>query len=58
MKNFWFFTLLIGLGFGIPFFTIGQINGRVAAAVTDVNSQQVTKKRQAPPCVLLLGKPV
>ena len=45
MKNFWFFTLLIGLGFGIPFFTIGQINGRVAAAVTDVNSQQVTEKK-------------
>jgi O-antigen ligase len=45
MKNFWFFTFLIGLGFGIPFFTIGQINGRVAAAVTDVNSQQVTDKK-------------
>jgi len=45
MKNFWLFTLLIGLGFGIPFFTIGQINGRVAAAVTDVNSQQVTEKK-------------
>ncbi|MBM3448196.1 MAG: O-antigen ligase family protein [Bacteroidetes bacterium] len=45
MKNFWLFTLLIGLGFGIPFFTVGQINGRVAAAFTDVNSQQVTEKK-------------
>lgn len=45
MKNFWFITLLIGLGFGIPFFTIGQINGRVAAAVTDVNTQQASDKK-------------
>jgi O-antigen ligase len=45
MKHFWIFVCLIGLGFGIPFSTIGQINGRVAAAVTDVNTQQIQEKK-------------